>query len=457
MVRSMRTSRRGVLVGVLAAVALAFPAVPASAGGNVETTPYSDSNDWTYSDCGYPVSVHEEVTGTYKVRTAKKGKETFYFVTDTFSYRQVHTRVDTGQWYVRWGNAKVKDIQATRVEGNVFKSTLVVKDRPSAIESSTGEVVQKDRGTIRYEALWDTGGDTDPAKEFLELINMTVRGPHPSLDQDFCKVPGDLVGTGSADRMTFKPVGSTGSASGYMEYLPPDYAAATKSPLLVFLHGYDEGGSGSAEDLPRLAGTAIPRFIANDGWPASRPFVVLAPQHVIGDDPAYADCPEYRGGSCVMAIQHSLGNAPASSPCMTPQEVDAFVNYAIAAYDVDPSRVYLTGLSCGAYGLWEYLAAHGNEKVAAAVPIAGDGRPAWGGAGCTLGEVPVWAFAGDADEVVDPAGSIETVANINTCPPPAVPAQVTIYPGVDHDSWTQTYAIGAANDIYSWMLSHPHT
>jgi len=456
MVRSTKTSRRAALVGVLSAAALAFSAVPASAGG-VQVTPYTTSNDWTYSDCGYPVSAHEEITGVQKVREGKKNKESFYFVTDTFSYRQVHTRVDTGQTFVVRGNAKVKDVQATRVEGNVFRSTLVVKDNPRVVESSTGTVVLRDRGTIRYEALWDTGGDTDPGKQFLELISMTVHGQHPSLDEDFCKAAGDLVGTGSADRMAYRPVGSTGSASGYMEYLPTDYAAATKSPLLVFLHGYGESGNGSAEDLPLLAGTAIPRFIANDGWPADRPFVVLAPQHTITDGPAYAGCPEYRTGSCIMQIQHDLGNLPESSPCMTPQEVDAFVTYAIAAYDVDPARVYLTGLSCGAYGLWEYLSEHGDEKVAAAVPIAGDGRPALGTVGCGLAQVPLWAFAGDADEVVDPAGSIDTVAAINACPPPAASAQVTIYPGVDHDSWTQTYAIGATHDIYSWMLGHTHT
>src|SRR6478735_8299694 len=148
MVRSTKTSRRAALVGVLSAAALAFSAVPASAGG-VQVTPYTTSNDWTYSDCGYPVSAHEEITGVQKVREGKKNKESFYFVTDTFSYRQVHTRVDTGQTFVVRGNAKVKDVQATRVEGNVFTSTLVVKDNPRVVESSTGTVVLRDRGTIR--------------------------------------------------------------------------------------------------------------------------------------------------------------------------------------------------------------------------------------------------------------------------------------------------------------------
>src|SRR4051812_45412434 len=134
MVRSTKTSRRAAFIGVVSAVALTFGAVPASAGGNVQVTPYTTSNDWTYSDCGYPVSAHEEITGIQKVREGKNNKESFYFVTDTFSYRQVHTRVDTGQTFVVRGDATVNDAQATRVEGNVFKSTLVVKDRPRVVE-----------------------------------------------------------------------------------------------------------------------------------------------------------------------------------------------------------------------------------------------------------------------------------------------------------------------------------
>src|SRR3954454_24753233 len=61
--------------------------------------------------------------------------------------------------------------------------------------------------------------------------------------------------------------------------------------------------------------------------------------------------------------------------CTTHDEIHDFISYAVANYNVDPTRVYVTGLSCGAFGTWEYLAKYGNEQVAAAVPIAGEGRP----------------------------------------------------------------------------------
>ena len=74
-----------------------------------------------------------------------------------------------------------------------------------------------------------------------------------------------------------------------------------------------------------------------------------------------------------------------------------------------------------AFGTWEYLAKYGNSQVAAAVPIAGEGRPAWATAGCALGDVPIWAFHGLLDDVVNPAGSIEPIEELQTMRRPAMP------------------------------------
>jgi predicted peptidase len=262
------------------------------------------------------------------------------------------------------------------------------------------------------------------------------------------------VETGSSERLTQRPAGTTEAPLGYYEYLPPDYDDDGSSPLLVFLHGYGEGGDGSADDLGILLATGIPQLIGTDEWPSERPFVVLAPQHALRENlPQYASCDGVvHGGSCALTIQHELGHPEQESICFTPSEVHDFLSYAIASYDVDPDRVYLTGLSCGAFGAWEYVAEYGGSQIAAMVPIAGEGRPAWGAAMCSLADVGIWAFHGDADDVVDPAGSIETLTNLMACPQPRRDAELTVYPGVDHDSWTRTYDLSAGHDIYDWLL-----
>jgi predicted peptidase len=154
-----------------------------------------------------------------------------------------------------------------------------------------------------------------------------------------------------------------------------------------------------------------------------------------------------------MQYQHDLGHHPAF--CTTPAEIHDFVAYAVSHYNVDPNRVYLTGLSCGAFGIWEYVAAYGDTQIAAAVPYAGNGLPAWNTARCHLGSVPLWAFSGALDDVVNPEGSTVPIANLRTCPGiDHDRARVTLYPDFFHEGWDEAYSGALGDDIYSWMLSH---
>ena len=144
--------------------------------------------------------------------------------------------------------------------------------------------------------------------------------------------------------------------------------------------------TGRAEAYRTSSSPGIPKYIDVGGWPTDRPFVVLAPQHV-EEPPASTSrsCDGVPwGGSCDMQLQHDRGNAQPAF-CTTPDEVHDFIAYAVAHYNVDPARVYLTGLSCGAFGVWEYLAKYGataRSRPRSRSP-ATDG-PARGGL-CALG------------------------------------------------------------------------
>ena len=92
--------------------------------------------------------------------------------------------------------------------------------------------------------------------------------------------------------------------------------------------------------------------------------------------------------------------------------------------------------------------------MAAAIPIAGEGRPAWATAGCVLGSVAIWAFHGQNDDVVDPRGSIEPLTHLAGCPGvTADRARLTIYRDLTHDGWDQAYSGSLGDDIYTWMLA----
>jgi len=237
----------------------------------------------------------------------------------------------------------------------------------------------------------------------------------------------------SSDRLTMRPVGTTTAQQGFWEYLPAGYATRNDWPLLVCLHGVGEDGNGTSAELTRLTSNGVPAIIKANNWPvaastAGDAFVVLAPQNA-------------RGG------------------CHIPSDVDAFLQWAAAHYHVDQSRIYLTGLSCGAIGTWEYLRTVGSNALpAAVVPICGDGTAAWNQRGCLLGLMPMWAFHGDADATIPVQGSIIPLTGVQGCKSPrAVDARLTIYPGVGHDSWTQTYNLSSGHDIYAWLLTHTRT
>jgi hypothetical protein len=241
-------------------------------------------------------------------------------------------------------------------------------------------------------------------------------GP-PPVDAGPPFVPDDRP---SSARHTPIPVGTDGSPSGYYEYLPPTYGNGEPHPLVVFWHGIGENGNGDSE-LDRVLRGGPPRLIERDQWDNERPFIVLSAQHP--------------GGGC-----------PA------PDEIRDFLAHALSTYRVDPSRVYLTGLSCGAIGSWNYLGRYVDDTpVVAAVLIAGNGAGAWSNQGCDLTRVAIWGVHGDADDVVAPSGTTVPMGHLLECPTREEQI-LTIYPGVGHDSWSRTYDGSAGHDVWSWLL-----
>lgn len=121
-------------------------------------------------------------------------------------------------------------------------------------------------------------------------------------------------------------------------------------------------------------------------------------------------------------------------------------------YNVDPNRVYLTGLSMGGYGTWELALAH-PEKFAAIVPLCGGGTLLPVLLATTkqlraIRSLGVWAFHGAKDSVVPLLESERMIAALKEV---GNRAKLTVYPNSEHDCWTETYANPA---LYKWLLSH---
>ena len=126
----------------------------------------------------------------------------------------------------------------------------------------------------------------------------------------------------------------------------------------------------------------------------------------------------------------------------------------LAAYDhlaakdyVDPNRIYVTGLSMGGFGTWS-LASFAPHKFAAIVPICGGGERWYAR---QLSHLPIWAFHGTADQAVPVERTKDMIEALKRT---GGEPKLTLYEGVGHDSWTQTYE---NPKLYEWLLSHKLT
>lgn len=153
----------------------------------------------------------------------------------------------------------------------------------------------------------------------------------------------------------------------------------------------------------------------------------------------------------VFSIQHTVLNWNVNL-------IDEGVVYALKTYPVDSKRVYMTGISGGGFGCWNY-ATNFSTKLAAIVPISGGGNTS---KACNLKTMDIWAFHNLTDNTVDVSNSKNMINAVNACPSNKE-VKLLIFPDKGHDCWRRVYNKNHANwskspdtpkpDIYTWLLS----
>ena len=123
--------------------------------------------------------------------------------------------------------------------------------------------------------------------------------------------------------------------------------------------------------------------------------------------------------------------------------LDALFAELKSNYNIDFNRVYLTGLSMGGQGTWEW-AKKQPKRFAAIVPICGysDANKVK-----KIRKMPIWVFHGAKDTIVPIEESNQIVALLRDY---KSQVKFTVYPEANHDSWTETYN---NPKLFSWILS----
>lgn len=127
-------------------------------------------------------------------------------------------------------------------------------------------------------------------------------------------------------------------------------------------------------------------------------------------------------------------------------KIDEIVSYMIANYNIDESRIYVTGMSLGGYGTMKYASKYPN-RIAAAVAICGGGEER---EACALTSIPIKLIHGDRDFIVPLRESKKIMAAIQKCDK-AAPVELQVVKGGTHGSVEDLYR---HIDLYNWLLQH---
>ena len=228
---------------------------------------------------------------------------------------------------------------------------------------------------------------------------------------------------------------TTTNGNEYLIYTPPGYPSGSDYPLLIYLHGAVSIGAvgQDASIVDDKAGP--PKMIRRGLWDTSLPFIVLSPH--LPRDPNVPNVVN-------QTWDHSL--------------ITDVLDYVEANYPIDSDRVYMSGISLGAKGVWAYTSEF-PEKIAAILPFSGGADPTLV---CNMYDVPVWAFHGNLDGLILMSGTkdgvvygsehlINTLNNCSSTPP--IAPKMTILESKTHTGWEECYDLSSGFDIYNWLLA----
>ena len=226
----------------------------------------------------------------------------------------------------------------------------------------------------------------------------------------------DLLSVGRKGSIASRNVRVDSESYDYQIYVPPDVEKIKDLPVIVFLHGIRERGSGG--------------LIAADGTLSA----IL--KQYLKKIPAIVLFPQCRPGKYW------------SDPAMERMVLRA-IEQTTEEYNADEKRLSLIGVSMGGYGVWHF-AAHNPEKFAALVAICG-GSPIVHGNRFNsiaekIGKTPAWLFHG-ADDAIVPVG--ESRSLVKAIEENQGNVKYNEYENVGHNVWLNVLG---EKELLAWLL-----
>lgn len=198
----------------------------------------------------------------------------------------------------------------------------------------------------------------------------------------------------------------------YRVMVPTRYDSTKEYPLVIFLHGIDERGTDNEKQLR---------------WGAS----LFKSDSVRKDYPAFVIFPQ-----CPSDFYWANDNPM--------QTLRALIDEFTAVNNVNKNKIYIVGLSMGAYGTYE-LVARNPDLFAAAIAISGDGDH---NRAKNMAKSQWKIYAGRKDNVVTSDKSERMAEALRKS---GAKVSLTVYPDANHmGSWVNAFE---EPDFCSWLFS----
>ena len=213
----------------------------------------------------------------------------------------------------------------------------------------------------------------------------------------------------------------------YRLYRSNQAASMTEAvPLVVFLHGAGERGCDNSAQL-----THCIHCFLEDTVTERYPFLLLVPQ-----------CPAEKlwVNTDWSLPEHQMESEPTEELLGVIHLVDSLIDCGA----IDPSRVYIGGISMGGFGVWDALQ-RWPDKFAAAIPICGGGDPAYA---YRMKDVPIYIFHGLNDGIVQPSRSIQMYNALKAAG--SKEAFLVTYPDLAHECWDEAFS---SPGLFQWLFS----
>jgi dienelactone hydrolase len=283
---------------------------------------------------------------------------------------------------------------------------------------------------------------TPPVRETTHANSITPTPPvQTTMHTNFFKPTPTVQATTPGNYITRIFTDAHGMQMTYYLFVPVNNDPQRKYPLVLLLHGGDERANVNSppdqnrnvllnQNYVKVWGPGIPGLSSSDVQSQNPSFIVVPqvdnPQH-------WVDVPTSQGSYTLIA-------QPTGSLRMAKEIVDALQKQYP---NIDPHRLYITGLSMGGYGTWDAIE-RWPGYFAAAAPLAGAGDPS---KASRLVNLPIWAFHGSGDGGVPVSGSRDMIQAIKVA---GGHPRYTEYASAGHEIWAMVYSTPA---FFSWLFS----